>query len=200
MTINESTAESGNQPANEPTNDPASVRMYAAMNALEAAHSADPRTHSFGIFTSDPHPWGVGMFHWFATRAALAHALAHDFVFALVHDEGNDHSNDAAASDTADAISARVQALMQSFGVNAAIEGENLTKLRAAFRGVQDIGWVGTFEQLCESADPWPSELRESFRGHHSEDESLLGANDLTRAIELSELDDFVEFIEHYGF
>jgi hypothetical protein len=165
-------------------------RHQAALQVLDAAHNADPRVCRYGFFSCDDHPFGVGLFHWFSTAAKLLETISDDMVIALAAVDDLEENED---------ISAELRVLIGSFGKVDELTEAHFEALRPALRGLQDLCWMGTFDELCNSNASWPSELRERFR-QGMDEETRSPEIELSAAIAPAEIDDFIEFVRAYGY
>ena len=170
--------------------DPSIKRHQAAIQALDAAHNADPRVCGYGFFSCDDHPFGVGMFHWFSTAPKLLETISDDLVIALAAVDDLEENED---------ISAELRVLIGSFGKVDELTEAHFEALRPALRGLQDLCWMGRFDELCNSNASWPSELRERFR-QGMDEETLSPEIELSAAIAPAEINDFIEFVRAYGY
>lgn len=183
---------------------PSEDRQTAACKALERAQAADPRRSPFGLYASDDWAGGAGLFHWYPTADALLAAIREDLVHAFF--DADDNEAETVARDAA-AVLEGVRDLRE-------LDEALRKRLNELFDGVQELVWVGTFTQLCESDDEWASELRCSFHECTDEDEDEVDGEkggggdgegdgercaDLERPIAPSAIVDFIEFLREYG-
>lgn len=162
------------------------------MEALERAHGADPRRCPFAFFSRDDFVGGAGMFHWYPTLAALLEALGRDLAYAFFDD----------GPDEAATVAGELAAALSGVTDLRDLDESRTQMLRASLTGVQDLQWVGTFTQLCESDDEWVSEVRIEFRECVDEvgDGDVEPRLDSARPIACAEVPDFIAFLSEYGF
>jgi hypothetical protein len=164
-------------------------RLHLAINALQFAHEADPRQHRYGMFISEDHPWGIGMFHWFESEAALLHALTRIMPIAMT-------TLDAADAD--DLVDRLVQTA-EGFPPSDRLGGACIAQLQVHLRKLACIDWVGSFEDLCASDLERPTDLRQRFREDAVKAEAAAAALQAA-PIKPDELEDFVEYIREHGY
>ena len=154
------------------------ARRTAAIKRLEAANSADPRKHPHGFLSRDDMSGGVSMFHWYASRAARLESIATDLP--LLMDEDDPELTTAIRNLAADQAHDS--------------DGKLLTSLHAQLQGLQEMIWIGTFDELRSSTAEWPREVRSEFRSQEEED-----ADAMDRPVASDELGAFVDFLQEFG-
>lgn len=118
------------------------------------------------------------MFHWYASPEARLESIAVDLQLLM---EEDDPELTKAIRATADEP-------------NPLADGALAEALREHLDGLQDLIWIGTFDELCTSGSDWLREVRSEFR---SEDEGPMLQD---RPIAAEELGEFVEFLREFGF
>jgi hypothetical protein len=162
----------------------------AAMEVLDASREADPRRCPFGFFSSDPHPWGLGMFHWYPTLDDLFRAIIRDVPAAFI----------VTGPQAVAEASARIEAAVAGFPDTQRLGAACSQALREALKAVQCLDWIGTFDDLCSSDHDWARELRERFRDGSDTEEEGGGGRSLDRPIAAEEREEFVGFVREYGY
>ena len=139
----------------------------------------DPRSSPYGYFVTDQ--FNVGQFRWCADAAAALRAYVNDdLIAALLEDDG--------------AVIAATEALYRDATTAAKGLGDVVEALNAITDGYAAVRWCGTFKALCTGDDDFALELRGSWREDADDDE------DPGRSIAEDEMDDFLEFLEGYGY
>lgn len=151
----------------------------SAAPGYDAASAADPRTHPWGFFSSDPWAGGAGLFLWFASPLNLLAAV---------------REGEAALYLTDPAEIAQFESKVDA--ATAALEGgAEATTVLAQLDAIceADVHWVGTVDDLMTSEDLWAFELRIAYRSNGDED------SDDGSPIPAAERDDFIDFLgEHF--
>lgn len=152
---------------------------------LQAAHARDPRTAPFGVFTSDPHPFGIGMFFWYESREALERALLDLHPYVAGADELDERRERWAEA------RGRLQAILE--------RDRELSPTGAKAAGKVTfplfcLDWWGTFDDLCSRHDDWAVSTREHYRSM-AESDVLPGTPILSDEIEA-----FIEEVRAYGY
>lgn len=164
-------------------------RMQTAIDALQAAHVADPRQHRYGMFISEDHQWGIGMFHWFESETALLHGLTRVMPVAMTTLD---------AADAEDLVN-RLALTADGFPPSDRLGSACVAQLQVHLRKLACIDWVGSFESLCVSDAEWPVDLRKRFREDAAEVDAAATVTGST-PIGPDELEAFVEYISEYGY
>jgi hypothetical protein len=162
----------------------------AAMEVLDASREADPRRCPFGFFSSDPHPWGLGMFHWYPTLDDLFRAIIRDVPAAFI----------VTGPQAVAEASARIEAAVAGFPDTQRLGAACSQALREALKGVQCLDWIGTFDDLCSSDHDWAATVRRRFRDDGEANEDSADTSSTVRPIARSEVEDFIEFVGEFGF
>lgn len=159
--------------------------------ANEAAQLRKPKPGDWGFYSYLDGPpvcgGGSGAFAWFDDQAAM-YAYIHDY-FAWLPEVmwgRNDQNKELGPS---------VQAAFE----DAELVGDP-SRLREAFNelfeGEFQIPWWGPFDSLLRDTDEFPDEVRLSFWEDYGEGEDWEGTSP---PIPAEFMDDFVEFVGHYG-
>lgn len=167
-----------NESVNTDGPDDLDSRRSAALARLEAAHDADPRTHFHGFFSRDDLSGGVGMFHWYASREARLESIAVDLPLLVDKDDPE--------------LTKAIRAAAHE--PNHLADGALLEALQEQLEGLQELVWIGTFDELCASTSDWPGEVRSEFHGDED------GPRSPDRTIRVEERDAFVAFLREFGF
>lgn len=154
------------------------ARRAAAIKRLEDANAADPREHPHGFFSRDDMSGGTSMFHWYASRAARLESIATDLPLLMDEDDPE--------------VTAAIQSLAADQAQDS--DGPLLTSLQAQLQGLQEMIWIGTFDELRSSTAEWPREVRSEFRSQEEED-----ADAPDRPVASDELGAFVDFLREFG-
>jgi hypothetical protein len=150
------------------------------MSATER-HSNDPRSHPWCYWGSDPWPAGVQMLSWFTTPVEMVRWLAEVLASAYVQDDEL----------------TRTQQRLSDFAASIGSEEPSPEELRSRLPAVvpDQFVWAGTFAELRNAQGEEPADLIQQFLDHRSD-----GEEGDARPIRDDELDEFVEFIQSYGY
>ena len=147
---------------------------------LDKHADLDPRTHPWGIQTSDAFVLSTpSIFFWFATEAELRESILNGS-----HDLKDDPEEWAAASPK----------LESALGAIETLTPEHATALSAAAESTFNIDWIGEFAELRTGDSDSALWVRESFR-NSDEDEPA----DLKAPILNDEVEDFVYMLKEVG-
>ena len=152
-------------------------RRAAAIKRLEAANLADPRKHPYGFLARDDMSGGTSMFHWYASRAARLESIATDLPLLMDEDDPE--------------LTISIQKLASDQAQD--LDSELLISLQTQLPGLQEMIWMGTFEELCSSTAEWPREVRSEFRSQEEDTD----AED--RPVTPGELSAFIDFLIEFG-
>jgi hypothetical protein len=170
------------------TNDPSSdCPCEQARKALLDSSSADPRQFVFGFFAADDFAFGPGAHHWYGSLAALHRALVHDLPFAFLDDE----PEECAEFERELVLATEGMTTIEALGsVGAQTLAESL-------QGVQRLCWVGTFDELRLGSTEWALRMRSEFREHQCLESPATTSTELP--LTDTELEEFIDFLAHYG-
>jgi len=153
--------------------------MISKDDAIEIGDTAmnrDPRKYPFGYFSGGSFVLdSTRVFMWFASKEELIKHIAE--CDPVIHD-----------LDEAEAV-AFTHEVAQIFNGNVDLSHENLEKLNSIAKSFLCVEWWGTFDELVRG----PSELAKDVRLSLRDDES-------DSPVLESEMDDFIELIQNYGF
>jgi hypothetical protein len=151
-----------------------------AQDIAEQAHDADPRERNYGLFSlSDRHPalgGGTGGFLWFESQSALLDFLANQYV----------NFNCPPAEELTAAVHKAVKAAVEEMG-SSDVKGMS-SELNRLLKGIVQMTWAGTFDELLSGAGNFDRKLRSRFRDEESQE-----------PISPDEVEDFLEFLSTYG-
>lgn len=136
----------------------------------------DPRVGPYGYFSG-------GSFVLDMTRIFMWFDSIEDLIFYITICEPITRNLDN------DQMSAFKEEVSYILNENYELTSENLKKVNEASKYFLCIDWWGCFDDLLTEDSKFPKHLRSCFR----EDESDL-------PIESDEVDDFIDFIRHFGF
>jgi len=158
-----------------------------ARQALIAANSADPRQSPFGFFSSDDFVGGAGAHQWYPDIAALRRALVHDLPFAFCEDDP-----EAVADLEQDLITATAaMTTIEALGT------DGLVELAKSLNGLQQLCWIGTFDELRKGNTDWALRMRSQFRENQELDLPETPAVD--DPISDEHLEEFIDFLANFG-
>jgi hypothetical protein len=170
------------------TNHPSSdCPCEQARKALLDSSSADPRRCAFGFFASDDFPFGPGAHHWYGSLAALHRALVHDLPFAFLDDE----PEEIAELERELMIETEGMTTIEALGTVGA------QSLAESLQGVQRLCWVGTFDELRLGSTEWALRMRSEFREQQCLESPATTSPELP--LHDTELEEFIDFLAHYG-
>jgi hypothetical protein len=152
----------------------------------EESAERNPRTAAIGLFSREEWAEGVGIFQWFEDFESAKFMISHIIPAIQV-----DPDEDGEMKQTYEATREALSAILKPVGKIEDFTPELVERLAEAL-GDQPILWIGTFEGLCSSDNEWCADLRESFRADDDDPSS--------EPIKKSEVKDFVEFVQTYGF
>ena len=160
----------------------------ALEEAFTRANSAEPVESSWGFFAYDDAPGGVGggsgMFCWFESRDKMC-----DFIerYPLLFQSSYEAEDDDKAR--IEDIELCVKAAVKEFRSSPDKTAEALEAINGKLRRIEQIKWWGSFSDLL-SGDHWfAKELR-----------SNLFENDGNTAVPKERREEFIEFLQGYGY
>jgi hypothetical protein len=146
------------------------------MKKSETAMNRDPREFKIGHFSGGSFVLDTTrVFTWFSTEKELIDYIC-ECEPLIHHLETTD----------AKAFSEKVYQVMEP---DIELSDANLCKVNALGSDFLCIDWWGSFDDLVSGKSNFAKELRSYFHDDESDE-----------SIAIDELDDFVEFIQHYGF
>ena len=161
-----------------------------AQAVVERTIGRDPQKHPWGLFFWGDAPGGigggVGCFQWFDSREELL-AFVSDYSPALYCSfEEEDEWIE---------FRVRLRAIAKSFSDDSV---RGLEEFNTVLKGLLQIDWIDSFDELCKGEESFCRKVRAWFRDADDIDE----AEELSsqEAIDLEEVQDFIESLEQYGF
>jgi len=147
------------------------ITLERVIEIGEIAINRDPREYPFGYFHGD----NARVFMWFASEEELISHIAEcaPVMFDLDASEAKDFGREVS----------------QIFSGKAELSTENLASLNNVAKSFLFVEWWGTFEDLVSGTSKLAKDLRLSLRDDETDSPVLE-----------SELDDFVELIQRYGY
>lgn len=158
-----------------------------ARQALIAANSADPRQAPFGFFSSDDFVGGTGAHQWYPDIEALRRALVHDLPFAFCENDQKQAADLELDLTTATELITTIEALGT----------DGLVELAKSLNGVQQLCWIGTFEELRRGTTHWALRMRSQF--FENQELELPDPSAVDAPISDEHLEEFIDFIANFG-
>jgi hypothetical protein len=142
----------------------------------EEPSSNDPRSHPWCYWGSDP------LLFWFTTPVEMVRWLAE--ILGPVYGEDDDDEM-------------RMQQRLSDFGASIGSEEPSPEEFRSRLPAVvpDQFVWAGTFTELRNAQGEEPAHLVEQFLDARSDGEEVDA-----RPVRDDELDEFVEFVQSYGY
>lgn len=147
-----------------------------AIELGDVAMNRDPRKYPFGYFSG-------GSFILDSTRVFMWFASKDDLINHIIQCDPAIHDLDEAEA------KAFAHEVAQIFIGNTELSIENLALLNNFGKSFLCVEWWGTFDELVSGSSEIAKDLRMSFRDDESDS-----------PVFESEMDDFIELIQNYGF
>ena len=157
-----------------------------AMQAMQESSRLEPTLYPWGVFSWGDAPpacgGGVGGFQWFASLNDLL-AWVTDLSpasYMTFDDEGEWLAYRDDLRETGKSFSNNPQ--------------DTLNDLNVKLRGLLQIDWIGVWQDLLVSTDPYPQLIRQRFRNDWDSEDPFS-----TTQIPDDELEAFLDFVREYG-
>jgi hypothetical protein len=159
-------------------------------NVLQEASDRDPRRYPYGFFVSDV----VGIFTWFSSPDELFDTFveAEPTVYASGSEPGLDK------------LTEELQAIRKRVKRPVALTEKLRREVNEVLGDNADLEWWGNFDDLRKGTGEFETDLRTWFRearGDVADEEDFEEEveADTSRPIEPYEVDEFIDYLKHYG-
>jgi hypothetical protein len=167
--------------------------MSPSNSEIDHPTQRDPRTYPCGAYIADdlPGPFnsGTSFFHWYASWAELAD----DF---RSGSEG-EYLQNHLSHETITALAVDLRTLLEGLEVEGRAAPKVLARVNDHLSGFHEIVWLGTFNEICNSDEQFPRQVRAAWRWRAADSEEEPSKD--SSALQGEELDQFVEDLPEYG-
>jgi hypothetical protein len=168
------------------------MRIQAAAEIYMEANGREPLDNDWGLLVQDDNSFPLAatfrFFAWFGTRDQLIDFMAHHLILSASEPPGEAE---------VDAIVAKFAGLVDQVRQSTLPIRDLITASADRLASSQTLEWVGTFADLCTSADDAAKQVRAEF--WDAEDAEDAGDSAAASPVGAEDRAKFVDFLASYG-